>query len=289
MTASRNIAVVICHGSYHTPAPYGPFNSALEAQGFEAYCPQRPTCDLANLNVGDINNPDFDREPPAGGYPSDTEDVEVVTKLLSQLINNEEKQVLVVAHSSGGWVATQAAVPELQATTRKHQGKTGGIIGLFYYGAFVIPVGVSVNSFFQPKEGEPPAYPPFLRFYKHGLSGLGTIANPAHFMFNDLDPEEGKRWGSTLTAAPVMSTPLTNDAYSVLPCAYVVLDNDLSLPKEYQEMMVGLQSQQGTSFTMYNAPAGHSPHLSWTGGLVGQVVGFVDKIGMDKGRGFLTC
>lgn len=158
-------AVVICHGSYHTPAPYGPFMQSLKSHaGFETvHCPQRPTCDLSRLNVGDdLLNPDFDLGPPsAGGYPSDTEDVDVVIQVLDKLVNKEGKDVILLAHSSGGWVASQAAIPEYQLKAR---GKKGGIIGIFYFGALVVPVGESVNSFFQPKDGTL-VTPPYMRFH----------------------------------------------------------------------------------------------------------------------------
>jgi hypothetical protein len=36
--------------------------------------------------------------------------------------------------------------------------------------------------------------------------------------FNDLAPETAKKWASTLTAAPVMNSPLTHNPYDVLPC-----------------------------------------------------------------------
>ncbi|KAH8702376.1 Alpha/beta hydrolase fold-1 [Talaromyces proteolyticus] len=277
MSPFKELAVVICHGSYYTPAPYVPFMEALKSQGLEAYCPQRPTCDLSRLNVGDINNPDFDRDPPTGGYPTDTEDVDAVVEILKKLANDEGKLVLLVAHSSGGWVATQAAVPELHAKARQAEGKAGGIIGIFYMGAFVVPVGESVNSFFQPKDGTL-FTPPFMRFHKLGHAGLGTIVDAPHFMFNDIDPVAAEKWAATLTAAPNMPTKLTNNPYSSLPCSYLVLENDQTLPKEYQEQMIALQSQGTSLFTVYRAPSGHSPHLSWTTELVEKVAEFIDKI-----------
>lgn len=158
------IAVVLCHGSYHTPAPYEPLIVAFKAQGIDAYCPQLPTSDPVKCNIGDINNPDFDREPPAGGYPQGEEDAQVVLAVLEPLIN-EGKKVLMVAHSAGGWVATEVARPELQAKHRASNGLTGGIIGILYMGAFVIPVGESINSFFQPKDGQPAVTPPFMTFH----------------------------------------------------------------------------------------------------------------------------
>lgn len=95
---------------------------------------------------------------------SDLEDVDVVNDCLERLIKQDGKEVLLVAHSSGGWVATQAAIPELQRKTRQANGQEGGLAGLFYYSAFVIPLNESINSFFQPKDGSF-TIPPWLRFY----------------------------------------------------------------------------------------------------------------------------
>lgn len=164
---NSKLAVVICHGSYHTPAPYEPFMQSLNSHGFETvHCPQRPTCDLGRLNVGDdLLNPDFNLGPPStGGYPSDTEDVDVVIQVLDELVNKDGKHVIVLGHSSGGWVASQAAIPEYQLKARQSRGEKGGIIGIFYFGALVVPVGESVTSFFQPKDGTL-VTPPYMRFH----------------------------------------------------------------------------------------------------------------------------
>ncbi|RYP42699.1 hypothetical protein DL767_000068 [Monosporascus sp. MG133] len=277
MAFASDLAVVICHGSYHTPAPYMPLVEALKVRGIDAHCPQLPTADLAKLNVGDTNNPDFDREPPEGGYPQGKEDMEVVLGVLKPLIYESKKKVLMVAHSAGGWVATEAAPPDLQFESRKANGLSGGIIGILYIGAWVIPLGESILSFFQPKDGSI-VTPPFMRFHKHGVTGLGTIVEAEKYLFNDLDIELSQRWAAELTASPVLTTKLTNDAYSALPCAYLVLEGDLALPKEYQEGMAALQGQKTGQFTMYRCPAGHSPHLSWTEGVVDTVQDFVAKI-----------
>ncbi|KAI1410409.1 alpha/beta-hydrolase [Hypoxylon sp. FL1857] len=276
MSSISDLAVVICHGSYHSPAPYMPLVEALKAKGIEAYCPQLPTADLAKLNVGDVKHPDFDREPPEGGYPQGKEDTEVILGVLRPVVNRGKK-VLVVAHSSGGWVAAEAARPELQEKFRKEKGLAGGIIGILFMGAFIVPVGESVHSFFQPKDGSF-VTPPFMAFHKHGGAGLGTMVDPEKFLFNDLNETEARKWAATLTASPVLTTKLTNDAYAALPCAYLVLEEDLTLPKEYQEGMVAAQSKKTGKFTMYYCASGHSPHLSLTGGVVDTVQDFVKKI-----------
>lgn len=177
---TARIAVIICTGSYHTPAPYEPFRQSLEGRGFEAYCPQRPTCDLSLLNVGDVSHPDFDSGPPVEGYPTDSDDVEVVNQLLEKLIVQEGKDVIMLGHSSGGLIASQAAVPQLQYKSRHAKGQRGGVIGIFFENAFVIPVGESVHTFFQPKEG-PIVTPPFMRFHVSCFSAqpfyIPTIIN----------------------------------------------------------------------------------------------------------------
>jgi hypothetical protein len=163
MSPKSDLAVVICHGSYHSPAPYERLVEALQVRGIEAACPQLPTSDLSKLNVGDPSKPNFDLGPPEQGYPQGKEDADAVLEVVRPLIE-QGKKVLLLAHSSGGWVATQVAEPELHFKTRREKGFEGGIIGLFYMGAFIIPVGESVSGFFQPKEG-PPVTPPFMQFH----------------------------------------------------------------------------------------------------------------------------
>ena len=165
MSSRGTFSVVVCHGSYHTPEPYQPFLEALRAKGVEAHCPQLPTSDLRLMNVGDLQHPDYDREIPKLGYPQPADDALVINELLIQLIVDESKHVLLVGHSSGGFVATQVAIPELQAKNRVAKGEAGGIIGIFYASGFLIPVGESVHSFFQPKDGSPAVVPPYCEFH----------------------------------------------------------------------------------------------------------------------------
>ena len=101
MASLPKISMVACHGSYHTSEPYMPLIESLKAAGIDAYCPQLPTSDLTMLNVGDVNTPDFNSEPPEGGYPQGDEDSSIILNLLSSLILKEGKRVLIIGHSSG--------------------------------------------------------------------------------------------------------------------------------------------------------------------------------------------
>ncbi|KAL2168255.1 hypothetical protein VTG60DRAFT_223 [Thermothelomyces hinnuleus] len=256
----------------HTARYWKPYR--LEEWKLTVPSSQPPTS--PSLMSATSTTPTFDREPPPGGYPQGEEDTEAVLGVLRPLVE-AGKKVLLVGHSSGGWVATQAARHDLQAPVRRSKGLAGGVIGIFYAGAFVIPVGESIHSFFQPKDGSF-VTPPFMTFHKHGAAGLGTIVNAEHFLFNDLDADSAKQWAATLTASPVMTTKLSNNAYSALPCAYLFLDGDLTLPREYQEGMASFLSSQSGDTSIYYCPAGHSPHLSWIEGMVDTIPTFVEKI-----------
>ncbi|KAI1306953.1 hypothetical protein F5Y03DRAFT_133109 [Xylaria venustula] len=147
---------------------------------------------------------------------------DAVLSVLRPLIQEERKRVLLIGRSYGGWVATEAAKPDLQVNNRKAQSHAGGVIGILYIGAFIIPEGESVHSFFQPKDGSF-LVPPFDEFHKHGVAGLATPKDADKFFFNGLDPREALEWAATLTASPTPITKLSNDAYAELPCAYLIL------------------------------------------------------------------
>ncbi|KAL9067032.1 MAG: hypothetical protein Q9157_006947 [Trypethelium eluteriae] len=231
------------------------------------------------MNVGDVSNPDYEREPPANGYPQPADDAVVLIDLLKSLIIGSGKQVIVLGHSSGGFTATFVSIPELQASVRKLRGEAGGILGIFYEAGFLVPVGESVHSFFQPKDGSDPIIPPYSVIHAHGFDSLLSTKEGAKYFFNGMDEAIAQHYETTLTASPVFTTVLDNDAYTGLPCAYLISENDLALPAAYQEGMVAMQSQRpGVRMTTYRAPCGHSPHLQWTDGLVEKVKEFAQNL-----------
>jgi hypothetical protein len=110
--------------------------------------------------------------------------------------------------------------------------------------------------------------------------GLATLVGAEKLLFNDLEESEARKWAATLTAGAGVSltSTLTNEAYAALPCAYLVLEEDAILPKEFQEGMVAMQAHKTGGFTMYRCPTGHCPHLSWTNGVVSTLQEFIEKI-----------
>ncbi|KAL9618748.1 MAG: hypothetical protein Q9160_006542 [Pyrenula sp. 1 TL-2023] len=269
--------VLICHGSYHTPEPYQPFIEALQVQGVKVHCPQLPTSDLTKLNVGDPANPGYDNPPPTQGHPQPADDAVVLRQVLKHVIA-QGKYVVVLGHSSGGFVAAYITEPEVQAKVRKSKGQSGGVIGLFFQCALMVPPDESVHTFFQPKDGSQPIIPPYIVVHKHGFFGLLSTKDAKTLFFNGLDDDLATKYEKTMTASPVFTTVLKHDPYADIPCAYLICEQDQALPSAYQEYMVQLQSQRpGVDMTVYRAPSGHSPQLSWTKGLVKTVMEFGHK------------
>lgn len=81
--ASSKPTILIVHGAWSPPVCYEPFQSRLEAMGYECYCPQLPS-------VG----------PNSGGVTVNA-DIETVRKVAIDLFD-QGKEVVVIAHSAGG-------------------------------------------------------------------------------------------------------------------------------------------------------------------------------------------
>lgn len=141
------------------------FHYCSKSAGYSGVLPSTALVDFRRLNVGEISSPDYDRDPPPNGYPQPADDVELVRELLNQLITKSGKYVILVGHSSGAFTAIMVAVPEFQVKTCKARGFSGGIIGIFYECGFLIPIGESVYSFFQPKDGSETVIPPYCCFH----------------------------------------------------------------------------------------------------------------------------
>lgn len=142
---AANLTIVIVHDMCHTPAPYEPLRKALESRGYETHCPQLPCSALENPVINP-SNLDFSVPPPSATHPPHSADSDVVKALLKTLADEQGKKVLVVAHGSGGWSATEATVPEFQPTQRKKDGKMGGVIGIFYVTGVLVTMGESASG-----------------------------------------------------------------------------------------------------------------------------------------------
>lgn len=191
------LSIVLVHGAFVDASGWQPVHDDLVARGYEVLVTQHPTISLD----GDV----------------------AATK---RLVDTAEHPVMLVGHSYGGAVITEA-------------GANPKVKGLAYIAAFVPDVGESVaelnEAAGEPGEAEAPVRP----------TGDGyLIVDPAQFgeaFAADVDQATTRfmaaaqlPWG--LGAA---TAPLTNAAWTTKPSFYLVASADKMVPPSAQRRMAG--------------------------------------------------
>jgi hypothetical protein len=111
-------------GAWMTKALYEPFLEALKTNRFPVHYADYPSLDPYNPLTADCKS-----------------DADFIQQNLRPLIEQGQDVVLVM-HSYAGMPAAAAAVG-LSKLERKKEGKSGGIIGLIFIGAFIVAEGLS--------------------------------------------------------------------------------------------------------------------------------------------------
>lgn len=132
-----NPTVLFVTGSWHSPAHFDAVRDVFSKAGYETSCPELPS-------LGQF--------PPIGVK----EDAQRIRDEVKTLVEEEEKEVIVVAHSYGGVVSTEALDKDFAKKERQAHGKKGGIVGLMYMCAFIIEAG---QALVDPMGG---SLPPFI-------------------------------------------------------------------------------------------------------------------------------
>lgn len=130
--------VLFVHGSWHNPNHFRRVRDLFEAKGYSTSCPLHPS-------IGKL--------PPIGLK----EDAKCIRDELKSLVDIQEKNVIVVAHSYGGIVATEALHAEFAKIARQEKGISGGVVHLVYMCAFLLPLGDSLATALGGEE-----LPPFI-------------------------------------------------------------------------------------------------------------------------------
>lgn len=129
---------VIVPGAWHPESAYTDLVNHLNNNGYPVV-----TARLPSFNTND---------PSASTCAADSE---AVTKVLLSLIE-EGKDIFVLNHSYGG-IPGGAAAHGLSKVALQSQGKRGGVVGLVYMSAFVVPEGLSLVEYLGGQ------HPPYLQ------------------------------------------------------------------------------------------------------------------------------
>lgn len=226
--------IVLVQGSFQIRKVYDKLVAGLGAHGYHTIHPELPTC-------SNTDSTDFPKL-------SLVDDALAIRTELTRLIEYEGKTVVLVMHSYGGLVGSEATTEELSFANRQARGLPGGVVHLFLYSAFLLNQGQSVLSAF----GESPNNDvrPDGRFYMmHGEEKL----------YGDLPASEASLWASRMIPQSylVQTTKLTRAAWRYIPSTYLICENDKAAPPQYQEMFAASAKAH-----VEKCSSGHSPHLS---------------------------
>ncbi|KAL4949989.1 Alpha/beta hydrolase family-domain-containing protein [Aspergillus filifer] len=225
-------------GSWLTPEPFTPLCNKLLEKNIPSEVPAHPS---------------IDAEPPTKGL---TDDITSLRSVLTRLIEDEGKDVVVVGHSSGG-ISASGAVEGLSKKERVKEGKEGGVLMVVYMAAFVLDKGMSLLDMLG---GE------YLPWMEVDGDYVRVNSNP-DIAFHDVSPTDQQRYSSSLqhTSRVLFSGTATYEPWHTIPTAYIITDEDRALPPQLQEIMAG---KLGTEPELVvRVKSSHSPFLSMPGEL----------------------
>ncbi|KAL4899313.1 hypothetical protein BDW74DRAFT_183846 [Aspergillus multicolor] len=232
--------IVFSLGAWSTPAVFDAVRSRLYTLGFASECPARPS---------------VDPEPPLKTFE---DDVASLRDVLARLAT-DGKDIVVVAHSYGGIVASSAVEGLVKEDKDKGHGK---VIKVIYLAAFALDKGQSLMGAlggtllpWMKLEGD----------YVH--TDNSTI-------WHDLPLAEQETWAARApgTSRLVFEGQNTYQPWQDIPCAYIICEQDLALPLSLQEM---LAQKVGGPEGKFRLPCGHCPFLGIPDRLAGLLVDIV--------------
>ncbi|KAJ7461850.1 Alpha/beta hydrolase fold-1 [Mycena galericulata] len=113
---------VLLHGAWHTPRCWDLLRSALSHTGHTSVAPALPSSGST---------------PPTSDW---SQDVTAIRETVSELVLEQERDVVVVMHSFSGMTGS-TALEGLDKAARAKEGGKGGVVRLVYVVAFLVPEG----------------------------------------------------------------------------------------------------------------------------------------------------
>ena len=225
-------AIVLVPGAWHVPRNYSLLTSRLEESGYDVHCLSLPSMEDATID------------------DNWKEDVKLVSRTVEQLAD-QGREVLIVMHSRGGLVGSDAA-KDLSSADRAKEGKQGGVVGMVYLAAFACPEGPWTKDALM--EGLPKV--------TEVLEGTICRAINVHENFyGDLSADVAQEQSDYLRDMHVgfVNHEVTYAAWRHIPSTYLVCEDDMAIPLGFQEAMI---ARPGASFTVERCKSAHSPFLS---------------------------
>ncbi|KAI8635295.1 alpha/beta-hydrolase [Xylariaceae sp. FL1651] len=252
MSSANSPVIVLVPGAFGTPAGFDKLLPHLD--GLQTYPGAYPSCDPP--------------DPMAATCPDDIAALrnDVLIPLL-----NQQRDVVILAHSYGGIVAGGAA-KNLDKEARKAQGHVGAVIGLIYVAG---NISLDGESLLEALGG---VYPPFIQSHKPSR-GLALIEPAMEVLYNDCDPAlqpelDGFMKPHALQAFETRATaPAWADEGFDGRRAYIRTLDDRCNPLSVQDMWL---KKSKVKWNVVDLKAGHMPFVSQPEALAAHIIRFVD-------------
>jgi len=258
MPSPKQPAVLIVHGAYFLPESWTPFTDVLSGAGFLVRCPRLPTC-------GDVR-------PPKATLQ---DDVTAVRSVATQLANSGHP-IIILAHSYGGIVASEAICEDLYAKQPSSPDATrGGVVHLIYLCAFLVQPGDSLGDI-QGKYG-------MQTKVDLGFNEDGTVwaKNAPDSFYNDMETGRAQELAKKNVTSnwSVVSSKVSHAPWEDVPTTYVHCAKDMAILLGLQKSMVkdAVESGGAADLSTVTCDSGHCPFLS----MPAEVVGIVEKVWAD--------
>ena len=231
-------AVLVVHGGYFLPPAWAPFIEDLKSAGFTVSCPRLPTCG--------------DERPPKALL---SDDVAAVRTAANELVEAGHS-ILVLCHSYGGIVASEAIQSDLYA--KDNNGK--GVVRLVYLSSWLVQPGDSLMDVVG-KHG-------FLTKVDLGQNDDGTVfaKNAPDSFYNDIERSRAEELAThnvthnwLAVSGKVLAAP-----WKDLPTTYIHCERDLAIELPLQKDMVkdAIAAAGSAKLETVSLDTGHCPFLS---------------------------
>ena len=263
--SSEKPTILFIHGAWDDGSAWDIVCNSLSKQGYSTVAPSLPSPES---------------RPPASSH---LEDANFIRQELRILVHEQNKEVIVVGHSYGGFVAIESI-----RGFGKHETGQGGVLHCPVMSAFVGCKGESVMSILDNEIQEflgvdvsmTPvfSYNPFqadIRVVQPENPDYVIVRGAEMAFFNDVDPSvAASRLG---TAAPhpyatflskiqnpCRSPPSErNDDRKVVSLTYLICTNDQGIPEGLQPRMITTTADvEGAKWRVWKRNAGYNPATS---------------------------
>ncbi|CAF3501262.1 unnamed protein product [Fusarium graminearum] len=222
--------VVIIPGSFAKPTLYERLVQSLARDGIQSEIVDLPS-------VGR-------KEGKAPATLSD--DVDEIASVVEKILD-EDKEVILLAHSYGGVPATQS-LETLSQKARQSQGKKSGVTKIVYLAAVALPVGGSVLALLTAQD--------YLIIEASSPFVHSEVKSP---------PEEALKLARELPQHSTASyrDQLTYAGYQDAEVHYIICEQDKLVVPEYQfGMLEILKGMTNGNVGVHKIQSGHAPHIN---------------------------